>query len=118
MGCIETCSPCSTVVYSFADMAGFFAFRRSSSTAGYLDRRRAIGQVHGVGHRDNDLAGSREGFPRVRGADIVHQQQVASLPSLACGVCLVNLVDQLYDVRADRVAVAKASIERQSVLAV
>ena len=39
----------------------------------HLDRRRAVGQVHGVGHRDNDLAGALEGFSRVRGADVVHQ---------------------------------------------
>src|SRR3989454_8279254 len=73
----------------------------SESARGRLDRRRAVGQVHRIGHRDNDLAGSLEGFSRVRGADVVHQHQVASLPTLACGVCLVNLVDQLHDVRAE-----------------
>ena len=37
-------------------------------------------QAYGVGHRDNDFAGSLEGFARVRGADVVHKHQVASLP--------------------------------------
>src|SRR5947209_19240907 len=54
----------------------------------------------------------------MRGADIVHKHQVPTLPPLACGVCLVDLVDQLNDVRADRVAVTEARIERQPVLAV
>jgi len=54
----------------------------------------------------------------VRGADVVHKQQVTVLPLLECGVCLVRLVDQLHDVRADRVAVAKARIEWQPVFAV
>src|SRR3989441_8542469 len=38
--------------------------------------------------------------------------------SLACGVFLIHLIDQLYDIRADRVAFAKAGIEGQPVLAV
>src|SRR5207245_3756142 len=92
--------------------------RGSSSAGGHLDRRRAVGQVHRVGHRDEHFARSLEGLPAVRGADVVHKHQVPSLPSLACGVCLVDLVDQLHDVRADRVAVAKAGIEGQPVLAV
>src|SRR3989449_6161445 len=54
----------------------------------------------------------------MRGADIVHKHQVPTLPPLACGVGLVDLVDQLHDVRADRVAVAEAGIERQPVLAI
>src|SRR5438132_7949424 len=91
---------------------------RSSSAGGHLDRRRAVGQVHRVGHRDEHLARSLEALPAVRSADVVHEHQVSRLPPLACGVCLVDLVDQLYDVRADRVAVAEARIERQPVLAV
>src|SRR5207249_12305075 len=63
-------------------------------------------------------AWSLEALPRVRGADVVHQEQVPALPPLACGVFLIHLVDQLYDIRADRVAVAEAGIERQPVLAV
>src|SRR5213596_4313473 len=90
----------------------------SSSADGHLDRRRAVGQVHRVGHRDEHFARSLEELPAVRGADVVHKHQVPSLPPLACGVCLVDLVDQLHDVRADRVAVAEARIERQPVLAV
>src|SRR2546428_13497398 len=92
--------------------------RGSSSAGGHLDRRRAVGQVHRVGHRDEHFARSLEGLPAVRGADVVHQHQVTTLPPLACGVFLVHLIDQLYDIRADRVAVAKARIERQPVLAV
>src|SRR5206468_870024 len=88
------------------------------SAGGHLDRRRAVGQVHRVGHRDEHFARSLEALPAVRGADVVPEQQVPSLPLLACGVCLVDLVDQLHDVRADRVAVAEARIERQPVLAV
>src|SRR5207247_8197981 len=57
-------------------------------------------------------------LPRVRGADVVDKHQVAGLPPLPYGVGLVGLVDQLHDVRADRVAVAEAGIERQPVLAV
>src|SRR6266566_1154691 len=91
---------------------------RSSSAGGHLDRRRAVGQVHRVGHRDKHFARSLEALPAVRGADVVHKYQVPSLPPLARGVCLVNLVDQLHDVRADRVAVAEARIERQRVRAV
>src|SRR5206468_1684213 len=69
--------------------------------------------------RDNEtLLIALEGLPAVRGADVVHKHQVPSLPSLACGVCLVDLVDHLHDVGADRVAVAEASSERQPVLAV
>src|SRR5213592_4100047 len=89
-----------------------------SRAAGHLDRRRAVGQVHRIGHRDEHFARSREALPPVRGADVVHQHQVTTLPPLACGVFLVHLIDQLYDIRADRVAVAKARIERQPVLAV
>src|SRR5262249_59272650 len=63
-------------------------------------------------------ARSPEGLPAVRGADVVHQHQVPTLPPLACGVCLVDLVDRLHDVRADRVAVSEARTERQPVLAV
>src|SRR5437870_6330305 len=92
--------------------------RGSSSAGGHLDRRRAVGQVHRVGHRDEHFARSLEGLPAVRGADVVHKHQVPTLPPLACGVYLVSLVDQLHDVRADRVAVAEARIERQLVLAV
>src|SRR6266566_1808362 len=91
---------------------------RSSSAGGHLDRRRAVGQVYRVGHRDEHFARSLEALPAVRGADVVHKHQVPSLPPLACGVCLVDLVDHMHDVRADRVAVAEARIERQAVLAV
>src|SRR5712691_843684 len=93
-------------------------WKRSSSAGGHLNRRRAVGQVHRVGHRDEHFARSLEALPAVRGADVVHQHQVASLPWLACGVCLVDLVDQLHDVRVESVAVAEAGIERQPVLAV
>src|SRR5712691_8897554 len=93
-------------------------WKRSSSAGGHLDRRRAVGQVHRVGHRDEHFARSLEALPAVRGADVVHQHQVPTLPLLACGVCLVSLIDQLHDVHADRVAVAEARIERQLVLAV
>src|SRR5206468_11084650 len=37
---------------------------------------------------------------------------------LACRVGLVDLVDQLHELRVDRVAVAEAGVERQPVLAV
>src|SRR5438132_7200155 len=90
----------------------------SSSAGGHLDRWRALGQVHRVGHRDEHFARSLEALPAVRSADVVHKHQVPSLPPLACGVRLVDLVDQLHDVRADRVAVTEARIERQAVLAV
>src|SRR2546422_197280 len=103
--------------YSFT-MACAKLWKRSLSAGGHLDRRRAVGQVHRVGHRDEYFARSLEALPAVRGADIVHKHQVASLPPLACGVGLVDLVDQLHDVRADRVAVAEAGIERQPVLAI
>src|SRR5437867_3192832 len=93
-------------------------WKRSPSGGGHLDRRRAVGQVHRVGHRDEHFARSLEALPGVRGANVVHKHQVPTLPPLACGVCLVNLVDQLHNVRADRVAVAEARIERQPVLAV
>src|SRR5882724_5854640 len=93
-------------------------WKRSSSADGHLNRRRAVGQVHCVGHRDEHFARSLEALPAVRGADVVHKHQIPTLPPLACGVCLVNLVDQLHDVRADRVAVAEARIERQLVRAV
>src|SRR5437870_7094980 len=92
--------------------------RGSSLAGGHLDRRRAVRQGHRVGHRDEHFARSLEALPAVRGADVVHQHQVPTLPLLACGVCLVCLIDQLHDVRADRVAVAEARIERQPVLAV
>src|SRR6059036_3201647 len=93
-------------------------WKRSSSDGGRLNGRRAVGQWRRVGHRDEHFARSLEALPAVRGADVVHKHQVPSLPPLACGVCLVDLVDQLHDVRADRVAVAQARIERQPVLAV
>src|SRR5947199_4100141 len=93
-------------------------WKRSLSAGGHLDRRRAVGQVHRVGHRDEHFAWSLEGLPAVRGADVVHKHQVASLPPLACAVGFVHAVDQLYDLRADPVAVAEAGIERQPVLAV
>src|SRR5882724_2471252 len=93
-------------------------WKRSSSADGHLNRRRAVGQVHRVGHRDEHFARSLEALPAVRGADVVHKHQVTSPPWLACGVCLVDLVDQLHDVRVDRVAVAETGIERQPVLAV
>src|SRR5205823_11300558 len=81
-----------------------------SSAGGHLNRRRAVGHVHRVGHRDEHFARSLEALPAVRGADVVHKHQVTSLPWLACGVCLVDLVDQLHDVRVDRGAVAEAGI--------
>src|SRR5437773_3868814 len=93
-------------------------WKRSSSDGGHLDRWRAVGRWRRVGHRDEHLARSLEALPAVRGADVVHKHQVPGLPPVACGVCLVDLVDQLHDVRADRVAVAEARIERQPVLAV
>src|SRR3712207_9568771 len=40
-------------------------------------------------------------------SDVVDQQQVAVLPGVARGVGLVDLVDDLHDVLADRVAVAE-----------
>src|SRR5256885_896476 len=43
---------------------------------------------------------------------------ISALPGLACGVFLIDLVDHLYDLRADWVAVAKARVEGQPVLAV
>src|SRR3712207_3149848 len=51
-------------------------------------------------------------------SDVVDQQQVAVLPGVARGVGLVDLVDDLHDVLADRVAVAEPRVERQPVLAV
>src|SRR5262245_37790629 len=47
----------------------------------------------------------------MRGADVVHEHQVASLPSLAHGVGLVDLVDHLHDVGANRVPIAEARVE-------
>src|SRR3989454_474507 len=91
-------------------------WKRSSSDGGHLDRWRAVGQWRRVGHRDEHFARSLEALPAVRGADVVHKHQVPTLPLLACSVCLVNLVDQLHNVRADRVAVAEARVERQFVL--
>src|SRR5437899_8844070 len=91
---------------------------QSSSAGGHLDRRRAVRQAHRVGHRDEYFARSLIALPAVRGADVVHEHEVPTLPRLADGVFLVDLVDQLHDVRADRVAVAEARIERQPVLAV
>src|SRR2546426_5084678 len=58
-------------------------WKRSLSAGGHLDRRRAVGQVHRVGHRDEYFARSLEALPAVRGADVVHKHQVASLPPLA-----------------------------------
>src|SRR3989442_3827172 len=60
-------------------------WKRSLSAGSHLDRRRAVGQVHRVGHRDEYFARSLEALPAVRGADVVHKHQVASLPPLACG---------------------------------
>src|SRR3989440_8511327 len=64
------------------------------------------------------FARSLEVLPAVRGADVVHQEQVPALPGLACGIFLIDLIDHLYDLRADWVAVAKARVEGQPVLAV
>src|SRR5437016_13557831 len=69
----------------------------SSSAGGHRDRRRAVSQVHRVGHRHEHFARSLEALPAVRGADVVHQEQVPVLPALACGVFLIHLIDQLYD---------------------
>src|SRR5260370_3459002 len=91
---------------------------RASSAGGHLDRRRTVGQVHRVCHGHEHFARSLEALSRVRGSDVVHQEQVSALPRLACGVFLIHLIDQLDDIRADRVAVAKAGIEGQPVLAV
>src|SRR5439155_22882350 len=95
---------------------GPMLWERLPSLAGHLGRQRAVGQVHRVGHRDEHFAWPLEGLPAVRGADVVHEHQVAGLPRLAYGVCLIDLVDHLHDIRADRVAIAEAGIERQSVL--
>src|SRR3989442_8505068 len=54
----------------------------------------------------------------MRRANVVHEQQVARLPPLAYRVCLVHLVDQLDDIRTDRIAVAETRIEREPVLAI
>src|SRR2546427_4309341 len=48
-----------------------------SSAGGYLNRRRAVGQVHRVGHRDEHFARSLEALPAVRGADVVHKHATA-----------------------------------------
>src|SRR5256712_5011807 len=112
-GSARTGAPCSA-----RTLRTPLLWKRSLSAGGHRDRRRAVGQVHRVSHRDEYFARSLETLPAVRGADVVHKHQVPSLPPLAYGVCLVDLVDQLYDVRADRVAVAEARIERQPVLAV
>src|SRR5262245_59533132 len=79
---------------------------------------RVIGQTQRVVHRDEHFARSLEALPAVRSAHTVHNHQVASLPSLACGVRLVNLINYPHDIRADRVAVAEACIEWQPVLTV
>src|SRR5882724_3490103 len=100
-----------------SNIADSVALERSSA-AGHLDRRRTVGQVHRVGHRHEYFARPLEALPPVRGAHVVHQEQVPALPPLACGVFLIHLIDQLYDIRADRVVVAKAGIEGQPVLAV
>src|SRR2546427_705779 len=57
-------------------------WKRSLSAGGHLDRRRAVGQVHRVGRRDEHFARSLEALPAVRGADVVHQHQVSILPPL------------------------------------
>src|SRR5688572_17294515 len=62
-----------------------------------VERRRAVGQVHRVGHGDDDFTGSLERLPAVRGADVVHKEQVAGLPRLAYGVGLVRVVDHLHE---------------------
>src|SRR5206468_6197761 len=93
-------------------------WRRPSSAASHLDRRRAVGQVHRVSHRNQHFARPLEALPAMRRADVVHKHQVTGLPLLACRVCVVDTVDQLHGVRVDRVTVSKARIERQSVLAV
>ena len=54
----------------------------------------------------------------MRGADIVDEHQVAGLQRLTCSVGLVDLVDHLHDVLADRIAVAEVGVERQPVGAV
>src|SRR5438093_9642462 len=86
-------------------------WNRSSSAVGHLDRRRTVLQVHRVGHRDEHFARSLEALPPVRGADVVHKHQVASLPPLACGVLLIHLIDHLYDIGSARGAVSKARLE-------
>src|SRR5437660_9472544 len=73
--------------------------------------------MHCVGHRYEHVARPLEALSPVRGADVVHQEQVPALPPLACGVFFIHLIDHLYDICADRVAVAKARIEGQPVYA-
>src|SRR5262245_56834456 len=54
----------------------------------------------------------------MRGADVVHEQQVTNLPLLADSVRVVDLVDRLDNIRADWCAVPEAGVERQPVLPV
>src|SRR3954453_18171318 len=70
-----------------------------------------VGHAHRGGHRDEHFAWSAVGLPAVRAADVVDEHQVARLPWLTCGVGLVDLVQQLHDVVAYRVAVAEAGVE-------
>src|SRR5439155_7164661 len=97
---------------------GPMLWERLPSLAGHLGRQRAVGPVHRVGHRDEHFAWPLEGLPAMRGADVVHEHQVAGLPRLPYGVCLMDLVDHFYHTRADRGAVTEAGIEWQSVLTV
>src|SRR5439155_14288790 len=78
-----------------------------SSCAAVLARRWAVGRVHCVGHPHEHLTRPLEVLPAVRGADVVHKHQVAGTPWLAYRICLVCLVDDPHDIRADRVAVGE-----------
>src|SRR5262249_11246087 len=91
---------------------------KGASAACHVDGWRTVGQAHRVGHRHEHFARSLEALSPMRSADVVHQEQVPALPPLAGRVLLIHLIDQVYDVRADGVAVAKAGMEGQPVLAV
>src|SRR3954451_6422598 len=85
------------------------ARRRSLSTR--PERCGAAGQALRVGQPDEHLARSFVGLPAVRGANVVEDHEVAGLPGLANGVGRVDLVEQLHDVLADRLAVAVPGVE-------
>src|SRR3954452_20751530 len=88
------------------------------SSGHQLHARDAVGELHRIGHRDENLTGSVVRLPAVGAADVVHHQQVARLPRLACRVGLVHLVEQLDYVLADGIAIAEPRVEGQPVLAV
>ncbi|CAK7282745.1 hypothetical protein SGPA1_20720 [Streptomyces misionensis JCM 4497] len=96
--------------------------RRASSadrsSRARLRGRAAVGEPQRLGHAHQHLPLAGERLPAVRGADVVHEQQIPGLPGLAPGVRLVGGVEQLDHLLADRASVAVTGVERQPVRAV